>query len=167
MRTTLLLLAGLAGLAMSVAPAMADSDCASKRAALSVAVDAVMGQASADPIVLADLTAKVDAADAALKALKEACGGQANTASMPAGTAVIGGASGSGNDRDQTQRPSPAEMMERTGRTHVTVDKGPQQNAASAAVASQQAAVLVADLRAAIEAGDIASIRKIAGDSAN
>ncbi len=174
MRTFLVVLAGVAGLAMTGAPALADGDCASMRAGLSAAVGDVLAQASADPIVLADLTAKVDAADAALKALNEVCGGQAKTASMPAATAVTGGGTGigdvvvgSGGEREQTPRPSPAEMMERTGRTHVTIQGAPVVQAASAAVVSQQAAILVADMRAAIEAGDLVGIRKIAGDKAN
>jgi hypothetical protein len=167
MRSTLIVLASLAGLAMTGAPAMADSDCAGMRAALSAAVDEVLAQASAEPIVLADLTAQVDAADAALKALTEACGDTAKTATMPAASAVTGGTAGSGGEREQTERPSPADMMERTGRTHVTVTAMPEPHAASAAVFSQQAALLVADMRAAIAAGDLAGIRRIARDKAN
>lgn len=167
MRMTLIILASLSGLAMMGAPAVAAGDCASLRAELSAAVDDVLAQASAEPIVLADLTAKVDAVDAALKAVDEACGGHATTATMPAATAVAGSATGSGTERGQTPRPSPTEMMERTGRTHVTIDAAPVPKAASAAVASQRAAMLVKDLRAAIDAGDLAGIRKIAADAAN
>ncbi len=164
MRTILVILAGVAGLAMT-GSALA-SDCAQMRANLSAAVSDVLTAASADPIELAVLTAKVNGADAALKALTDACGDQAKTGTMPAATAVMGPA-GSGERSGETLRPSPAEMMERTGRTHVTIGEGPVPNAASAAVVSQQAAALVADLRAAIAADDLAGIRKIAGGSAN
>ncbi len=176
MRTTLLLLASLTGLAMIGAPAMADTDCASKRAALTVAVDAVLAEASADPIVLADLTAKVDAADAALKALNDACGDQAKTATMPPATAIMGGAGDAGSraapraaaaSADDAAAVAGSEMMERTGRTHVTVGDAPTPHGAGAAVVSQQAAILVADMRAAIAANDLAGIRKIAGGKAN
>ncbi len=164
MRYTLIVLTSLAGLAMTGAPALA-SDCASMRANLSAAIDDVLTAASADPIELADLTAKVNGADAALKALTDACGDQATTATMAPATAI--GPAGSGDKSGETPRPSPAEMMERTGRTHVTIADTPQPKAASAAVVSQQAATLVADLRAAIAANDLAGIRKIAGGSDN
>ena len=165
MRPFLVILAGVAGLAMSGPSALA-SDCAQMRANLSAAVSDVLTAASADPIELADLTAKVNGADAALKALTDTCGEQAKTATMPAATAVMGPA-GSAERSGETQRPSPSEMMARTGRTHVTIGNTPETRGASAAVVSQQAASLVADLRAAIAADDLAGIRKIAGDSAN
>ncbi len=170
MRTIMVILAGFAGLAMAAAPALASSDCAGMRANLSKAVDAVLVAARADPIDLANLSAKVDGADAALKVLADACGDQVVTASMPAATAVSGAGSvavGSGSDREQTPKPSPSEMMERTGRTHVTVQAMPVTNAASAGATPERAAALVTDLRAAIAANDLAEIRKIAGDSAN
>ena len=165
MRTTLIVLASLAGLALTGVPALADGDCAGMRATLGTAVDDVLTQARADPIVLADLMATVDAADAALKALTDACGDQAKSATMPAATAVIGFA-GNGTERALTQRPTPAEMMERTGRTHVRQENAPVPNAASAARAPQQAAALIADMRAAIAANDLAGIRRIAAGSA-
>ncbi len=167
MRYTLIVLASLTGLAMSGAQALA-SDCASMRANLSAAVGDVLSAASASPIDLADLTAKVNGADAALKALNDACGDHAQVGSMPPATAVSG-APGSGDGKSgETQRPSPVEMMERTGRTHVTIgDQQLKPNAASAAVVEQKAATLVGDLRAAIAANDLAGIRKIADDQAN
>ena len=165
MRFTLIVLASLAGLALTGAPALANGDCAQMRATLKTAVDDVLTQASAEPIVLADLTAKVDAADAALKALNDACGDHAVTATMPAATPTVGVA-GSGDYREQTPHPSPAEMMQRTGRTHVTIEQTRMPQAASAAVFTQQTASLVSNLRAAIAANDLAGIRKIAGGSA-
>ena len=139
MRTILVILAGLAGLAMTGTSALA-SDCAEMRANLSAAVSGVLAAASADPIELADLTAKVNGADAALKALTDACGDQAKTATMPAATAVMGPA-GSGEKSGETQRPSPSEMMERTGRTHVTVgDAGAQRRQRPVVVAEGRGA---------------------------
>ena len=165
MRKTLIVVAGLAGLALSGVQAVAANDCAAMRAALDGAVGDVLAGANADPIVLADLAAKVDAADAALMALNETCRDQAKTATMPAATAVIGPAGSVKSG--ETPRPSPAEMMERTGRTHVTIDKAPKENAAPATVTAEQAAALVADMRTAIAANDLAGISKIAGDLAN
>ncbi len=167
---TLIVLTSLAGLAMTGAPTLA-SDCASMRANLSAAVSEVLSAASADPIEIADLSAKVNGADAALKALTDACGDHATTATMPPATAIT--ATGGGDKSGTVQPPSPAEMMERTGRTHVTVGSAPTvgntpvPNAANAAVVSQKAAALVADLRAAIAANDLAGIHKIAANSDN
>ncbi len=163
MRTFLVILAGVAGLAAAGAPAMA-SDCATMRANLSAAVADVLATAGADPIDVAALTAKVNGADAALQALTDACGDQAKTGGMPAATAVIGPAGSAKSG--ETPRPSPAEMMERTGRTHGGIGETPPMvNAAAAAGVQQQAAALVGDLRAAIAADDLAGIRKIASDS--
>ncbi len=166
MRYTFIVLASLTGLAMSGASALA-SDCASMRANLSAAVDDVLGAASAEPIDLAELSARVNGADAALKALTDACGEQAETGTMPAATAVIGMAGSGDGKSGETPRPSPAEMMERTGRTHVSLAGTPAPQAASAAVVEQRAAALVEDMRAAIAANDVAGIRKIAGRSDN
>lgn len=168
MRNTLIVLASLAGLAMSGLPALADSDCAAMRAKLDTALDDMLTQARFEPIMLADLTVKVDAADAALMAANEACGEQAQTATMPAATAVSGAGTVSGSDgteRAGSQRPTPADLMERTGRTHVAVGAMPVTRAAGT-VDPRRAAALIADLRAAIATGDLAGIRKIAGGSA-
>ena len=169
MRNTLIVLASLAGLAISGLPALADGDCAAMRAKLGTAIGAMLTEARAEPIVLADLKAKVDGADAALAAVNEACGGQAQTATMPAATAVSGAGTISGSDgteRAGAQHPTPADLMERTGRTHVTVGDMPVARATST-MDPQRAAALIADLRAAIAAGDLAAIGRIADGAPN